>query len=253
MGMMLGNRQLAMLREMGVRVWQPKVASNAGAAASSGLPNAVSTVDTPTQSHAVNTTDLIAARANIHSATGTKHTKNPIQPLPAAPALQAAPGTWVLGPAQELYATTTQQSSPRWLVLLEAVSDSLQGGFNALEGDAGTLLGNMLRAANMHASGGVTLMPLVRDAHLAGAVSADLHHALPEHIAGGHPTVVIVMGRLAAQAALQSNEPFAKLRGRVHQLHGTPCIVTLDPAYLLRKPLDKAKAWDDLCLALSVA
>jgi DNA polymerase len=29
-------------------------------------------------------------------------------------------------------------------------------------------------------------------------------------------------------------------------------IVTLDPAYLLRNPLDKAKAWDDLCLGLSV-
>jgi uracil-DNA glycosylase len=30
-------------------------------------------------------------------------------------------------------------------------------------------------------------------------------------------------------------------------------IVTLDPTYLLRNPLDKAKAWDDLCLGLSVA
>jgi len=28
-----------------------------------------------------------------------------------------------------------------------------------------------------------------------------------------------------------------------------PLVVTYHPAYLLRSPLDKAKAWDDLCLA----
>ena len=31
--------------------------------------------------------------------------------------------------------------------------------------------------------------------------------------------------------------------------HGTPLIVTYHPAYLLRSPLEKRKAWDDLCLA----
>ena len=67
------------------------------------------------------------------------------------------------------------------------------------------------------------------------------------------PDVVLVMGRLAAQAVLQSNEPLGKLRGRVHELHGMQAIVTHDAAYLLRTPLDKAKVWEDLCLAMSVA
>ena len=61
------------------------------------------------------------------------------------------------------------------------------------------------------------------------------------------------MGRLAAQALLQSTEPLARLRGQIHTLHNAPTIITIDPGYLLRNPLDKAKAWDDLCLALSIA
>ena len=60
------------------------------------------------------------------------------------------------------------------------------------------------------------------------------------------------MGRLAAQALLQSSEPLARLRGQTHAVQGQNVIITIDPAYLLRNPLDKAKAWDDLCLAISV-
>ena len=43
-----------------------------------------------------------------------------------------------------------------------------------------------------------------------------------------------------------------KLRGTVHQWRGVPLVVTYHPAYLLRQPADKAKAWDDLCLAAGV-
>jgi DNA polymerase len=43
-----------------------------------------------------------------------------------------------------------------------------------------------------------------------------------------------------------------KLRGRVHDFQGVPVVVTYHPASLLRSPADKAKAWADLVLALSV-
>jgi DNA polymerase len=39
------------------------------------------------------------------------------------------------------------------------------------------------------------------------------------------------------------------MRGRVHRYRGVPLIVTYHPAYLLRNLPDKAKAWEDLCLA----
>jgi len=41
------------------------------------------------------------------------------------------------------------------------------------------------------------------------------------------------------------------LRGQVYQAHGCPVVVTYHPAYLLRSPADKARAWSDLCLAMS--
>ncbi|MFP4683593.1 MAG: uracil-DNA glycosylase, partial [Ectothiorhodospira sp.] len=44
-------------------------------------------------------------------------------------------------------------------------------------------------------------------------------------------------------------QPLGRLRGRVLDYRGIPLVVTYHPAYLLRKPQDKRKAWDDLCLA----
>ena len=39
----------------------------------------------------------------------------------------------------------------------------------------------------------------------------------------------------------------------MHRYHGVPLVVTYHPAYLLRNPADKARAWDDLCLAAQIA
>ena len=58
----------------------------------------------------------------------------------------------------------------------------------------------------------------------------------------------------AVQALTGSSEPLGKLRSRVHPLPGasraTPVIVTYHPAYLLRNMHDKARAWEDLLLAM---
>ena len=109
----------------------------------------------------------------------------------------------------------------------------------------------MLRAARLHKAGSVLLAPLARLA-AAGPEAAGLPAALSALVASAQPDVVLVMGRLAAQALLQSNEPLGKLRGQVHRLHGAKTIVSYDANYLLRNPADKARAWDDLCLAMSL-
>ena len=67
------------------------------------------------------------------------------------------------------------------------------------------------------------------------------------------PRLILAMGRFAVQALLRSDEPVGRLRGRVHRYHGVPLVVTYHPAYLLRNPADKARAWDDLCLAAQIA
>lgn len=62
------------------------------------------------------------------------------------------------------------------------------------------------------------------------------------------PKLLLAVGRIAAQALLESTAPIGKLRGKVHThaASGKPLVVTYHPAYLLRSPLQKAKAWDDL-------
>jgi DNA polymerase len=63
------------------------------------------------------------------------------------------------------------------------------------------------------------------------------------------PRIILAMGRFAVQALLRSSEPLGKLRGRVHQYAGVPLVVSYHPSYLLRSLPEKAKAWEDLCLA----
>ena len=60
------------------------------------------------------------------------------------------------------------------------------------------------------------------------------------------PEVIVALGRVAGQDLTQSQKPLARLREQVHAYHDTPLLVTYHPAYLLRNPADKAKAWQDL-------
>ncbi len=67
-----------------------------------------------------------------------------------------------------------------------------------------------------------------------------------------NPKVILAVGRIAAQQLLDTDSPVGRMRGRRHQLGDTPLVVTYHPAYLLRSPSQKRKAWDDLCLARRV-
>ena len=278
MSLALDNRRLAMLREMGVRLWlPPPAASPAPAVASGASANATDLI----ASYACNTgagsiNDLnIAAKtaASLADSTAARPTSAPArQSAPAAPDRTAAASTaavstaapgWQLGDAQVLYANAAPPdgaaAGPRWLLLGETPAASLRKpDFDPFEGDSGRLLGNMLRAAGLHKSGQpgeagtVLLAPLARLA--AGGVSpAALPAELAALVTQARPDLILVLGRLAAQAVLQSSEPLGKLRGHVHQVHGVKTVVTYDAAVLLRSPQDKAKAWEDLCLAMELA
>ncbi len=67
------------------------------------------------------------------------------------------------------------------------------------------------------------------------------------------PRLILAVGRIAAQTLLATQTPIGKLRGQIHRLPpgstlpaGIPLLVTYHPAYLLRSPGEKAKAWQDL-------
>ncbi len=62
------------------------------------------------------------------------------------------------------------------------------------------------------------------------------------------PRVIVAVGRIAAQNLLSSTQTLGRLRGVLHEepVSGTPVLVTYHPAYLLRSPAEKRKAWQDL-------
>lgn len=65
------------------------------------------------------------------------------------------------------------------------------------------------------------------------------------------PRLLLAVGRIAAQNLLATDAPLARLRSRVHRFgaQATPLVVTYHPAYLLRSPGEKRKAWEDLKFA----
>lgn len=63
------------------------------------------------------------------------------------------------------------------------------------------------------------------------------------------PAIIVALGRHAAHSLLKTDRALGQLRGTAHDYHGTPLVVTYHPAYLLRSPAEKRKAWEDLRLA----
>lgn len=63
------------------------------------------------------------------------------------------------------------------------------------------------------------------------------------------PRVIVALGRFAAQTLLQTTAGIGALRGKVHEYHGVPLIVTYHPAALLRNEQWKRPTWEDVKLA----
>jgi DNA polymerase len=79
---------------------------------------------------------------------------------------------------------------------------------------------------------------------------------LNREIALVQPKMILAMGRFASQLLLSEQPelaslPLGKLRGTVYRYQGVPVVVTYHPKVLLRASADKAKAWADLCLAMT--
>lgn len=249
MSLNLDKRQRAMLLEMGVQVWQPLAPVADGPAA----PEAKAAVAGPAGASDQGFQQRTAAPAPSPARQDAPPARTAAPPAPAPSAEPMPAGGqagWRLGPAQTLYADSAAAGGARWLVLAQTPPAGLQAP--AFDGEAGRLLGNMLRAAGLHqGAGAVWFAPLVRQS-VSGPMD-EFFAALAGLLAQARPDVVLVMGRMAAQALLASSEAFGTLRGRPHALHGRAMVVTHDAPYLLRCPQDKAKAWDDLCLAMALA
>jgi uracil-DNA glycosylase family 4 len=121
-------------------------------------------------------------------------------------------------------------------------------------GQAGKLLDNMLAAIGLKRGENVYIANAVKcrppgNRNPERDEIATCHPYLARQIELISPKLIVLLGRIAVQALLETEAALARLRGRLHDFRGIPVIVTYHPAYLLRNLPDKAKAWEDLCLA----
>ena len=73
---------------------------------------------------------------------------------------------------------------------------------------------------------------------------------LRAQIAAIGPKVIVALGKFAAQTLLRDGTPITRLRGRWARYGGVKLMPTFHPAYLLRSPEEKKKAWEDLQLVM---
>jgi len=144
-----------------------------------------------------------------------------------------------------------------WMLVGEAPGENedLQG--EPFVGQAGKLLDNMLAALGLARGRNVYIANVLKcrppgNRNPEPDEVAQCEPYLKRQIALIKPKVIVVLGRFAAQSLLRSDTPIGKLRGAVHSYEGIPVVVTYHPAYLLRTLTDKARAWEDLCLAREV-
>lgn len=259
MSLNLDARQRAMLREMGVPMWEPaprvaaaqvpqshpKPASvSRPARAAQPAPASAALMPTPV-AQTVDTSQLDwvalqAAVANCRACALCQRRKHTV---------------FGVGPAS---ASAEQAPQVDWMVVGEGPGEQEDLSGEPFVGPAGQLLDNMLKAIGLQRRGlggaGVYIANVVKcrppgNRNPEPAEIAQCAPYLQRQIELLRPRIILAMGRFAAHALLGSVEPLGKLRGQVHHYAGTPVIATYHPAYLLRNLPEKAKAWADLQLA----
>lgn len=160
----------------------------------------------------------------------------------------------------ELYKTRTQavfgvgDENADWLFIGEAPGADEDAQGEPFVGQAGKLLDNMLKSIGLKRGDNVYIANVVKSR------PPNNRNPLPDEIAACmpylkrqieliQPKLIITLGKVASETLLGHEATIASLRGKVHAYRGIPLIVTYHPAYLLRTLQDKARAWEDLCLA----
>lgn len=266
----LDSRQRAMLQQMGLRIWWPETAAAPPPAAAPSA--AVLPLDTrpadlpvaPTRTQGAGQaapSGLLALPDGIASMDWTTLAQSVAQ-------CQAC--KLCLGRRGAVFCAAPRQAD--WLVLGEPPDDNEERLGSPFAGQAGQLLDNMLKAVGV-SRGSVegSVCDRASAAHVTNVVKcrpspprnpqpqelAACENYLLRELALVQPKVILALGRFAAQTLLQGSQPgvagipLGKLRGQIHRYQGIPVVVSYHPAYLLRTPQDKARAWADLCLALA--
>jgi DNA polymerase len=156
------------------------------------------------------------------------------------------------GRAQSVFGVGDEAAD--WLFIGEGPGAEEDARGEPFVGQAGRLLDNMLAAIDLKRGSDVYITNIVKcrppnnRAPEPNEAAACIGY-LRRQIALIQPRLLIALGKTAANNLLGNEASIASLRGRLHDWHGVPLIVTYHPAYLLRTLPDKARAWEDLCFA----
>jgi uracil-DNA glycosylase len=215
------ERRREYLEAIGIDVWVPRAAASAQELAPAGEP----TAEVAARWEALRQEVLQCTRCPLH--------------------LTRTQGVFGVGPRRS-----------DWLVIGEAPGAEEDRRGEPFVGAAGQLLDAMLRAIGLDRTRNVYIANVLKSRPPGNRdpkpeeVSACLPY-LVRQIALLEPKIMLAVGRIAAQNLLGTDAPLGRLRGQVHYFGelNTPLVVTYHPAYLLRTPGDKRKAWEDLTFA----
>lgn len=257
------SNRLAYLDAMGIRAWVPREAS--------AQPEQLEAMAEPVpESPVVSETPAAAAvETPSHEPRGKNPGKAPKLKVVSSQGLEE-PAEWAQLREEvsacrqcELCESRTQtvfgvgDRQARWLVVGEAPGADEDAQGEPFVGRAGQLLSAMLMAAGQTreqvfiANVLKCRPPQNRDPHLDELKACASY--LSRQIELIQPSLILAVGRVAAHHLLETDIPVGRLRGirHVHAASSIPVVVTYHPAYLLRKPSEKRKSWDDLRLALA--
>jgi uracil-DNA glycosylase family 4 len=293
MSLDLDDRHRAMLQEMGVHVWWPQAeAPGAGVAVepafSPATPLPVPRELAPVMAPAVIERLVVGAVSVRGGVSGQGQDNRPVVFDADAVVGEMAGMDWTglsqavaacqacklcAGRRAPVFGAMPVATQADWLVVGDPPEDADERAGIPFSDQVGQLLDNMLKAVGVARQDAKEPLPAAQAAYLTHVVKcrpalptapqpqdlAACEAYLKQEIALIQPKVILALGRVAAQTLLRESDPQAgsaplgKLRGQVYQYQGIPVVVSYPPSYLLRTQQDKARAWADLCLALSVA
>ena len=255
------ERHRLMLQEMGLRLWAPAAPTTTTATTPAAADAAVVPVATEKRSAPAQAVAAIALPSPAPA--DERGTAIAAMDWPALREAVAQCTACSLCQSRRQTVFGVGHPSAHWLIVGEAPGEQEDQKGEPFVGAAGQLLDNMLRALKLTREQAAP----ERQVYIANTLKCrppSNRNPQPEELARCEPFLVrqielirprliLAMGRFAVHSLLCSNEPIGKLRGRVHRYQGVPLVVTYHPAYLLRNLADKARAWDDLCLAAQIA
>ena len=239
------ERQALMLAEMGIRLWP---------APRSAAPSAVVPVDMGYSS--------VSPAARVGGAAGAAQGQTGVASMDWPALREAVAACTACGlcksRTQTVFGVGHEQA--HWMIVGEAPGEQEDARGEPFVGRAGQLLDAMLAAVGLSRQAEGAAAERVFIANVLKCRPPGNRNPQPDEVAQCapflerqvalvQPRLILALGRFAVQALLASDEPIGRLRGRLHRYRGVPVVVSYHPAYLLRNPADKARAWDDLCLA----